>query len=105
MTWGQGHFVSMCEVPALGELTSQRIRTQKDPFVRKQRMKTKAKGIPTMTFILSRDAHSKLPSLSGVSSAWAINQGPTSSLSDRGMTECAVDSMLYIRKPNSVYCT
>jgi hypothetical protein len=61
MTWGQGHFVSMCEVPALGELTSQRIRTQKDPFVRKQRMKTKAKGIPTMTFILSRDAHSKLP--------------------------------------------
>lgn len=50
----------MCEVPALGELTSQRIRTQKDPFVRKQRMKTKAKGIPTKTFIFSRDVHSKL---------------------------------------------
>lgn len=52
----------MCKVPALKslELTSQRGRTQKDAFVRKQRVKTKAQGLPRVTLTLSRDAHSKL---------------------------------------------
>lgn len=108
MNWGQGHSVSMCKVPALKspELTSQRARTQKDAFVRKQRVKTKAQGLPRVTLTLSRDANTVSSAQpSGVPSAWAVNPTPASRLSAGGMTERGMGSLLHIGQANSVYCT